>query len=462
MSAKFFIFFILFVPVVGFCQTISDRLKSNFSPQDVPMELPKNVSNVQRVPNELKQTNFFGEIKHPDMEYYDPYDSARTKEGRDTLSEQLPVGRVLEDMSHRQLVRFGSQATVPVTFGRPVAVLLMKDGKVVFPPKTSIVGVSDQVLEVTVVPGSPYIYFQIKQNVVFPDNYPYTDVFIPVVIDGRPFQYQIRLEVVSPRSPKLVPLNIVDLVDGADSPEYSPAFSPKGAANNSSKGSSNQKSVSEVSSDVHFSQTSKNEYEMGSSSAVPLRPPFSRDVFRPLISTMLEMVQLYQSAVRDHAHGYTPEDIVRSRVSSIKDGTIVRDSIPAFRNPNDSQLYAVPWVYYFRKYDTLIYQMEFQNKTERSLWFDYSLLRMVLGFDGVETARAVTVASPGKYESTPSGESNIVWVVLQGQGVMPSTPVRFMFPPSGFGQLRPRVSDYPSVSPKSSGGIYKEGELFLP
>jgi len=165
----------------------------------------------------------------------------------------------------------------------------------------------------------------------------------------------------------------------------------------------------------------------------PLRAPFTRDEVRTLFPTMIEMAKLYEQAVYDGAPGYSKDNIVRFRPKSVKDGRVVSEKIPAFKNPLDGQIYYLPWGYYFPEYDAIVYELVFQNLTSRELWFDYALLKVLFGFDrsGDKAPRGPrsVVVSPESSEVTPPGRYNTFWVLAQGAGVHPlNTPVRFLFP----------------------------------
>jgi hypothetical protein len=324
----------------------------------------------------------------------------------------------------------------------------MRNGKIIVPKFAGIVPPPEGMVQVIPVKGSPYLYFQARDNPVFPGNFNYTHVFIPMDLEGRPIQFQIRLKLVKPDSDELVPLVLLDMV--GDFPEvFDDAGSPapvEGDGSNqpvpaqqqgqmqqpraAQSSQASQGAVNDAMSQQHLP-----DYQFLGYGPTPVRPPFTREEVRKYFPTMIEMAKLYEQAVYDGAPGYTPKDIIRFRPKSMKDGKVISDKIPAFRNPVDGQVYFLPWGYYFPQYDAVVYELVFRNETSGDLWFDYALLKVLFGFDkpadtppgGPKSA----VVSPETYEVTPAGRYNTFWVLVQGHGIYPvTTPVRFLFPSS--------------------------------
>lgn len=421
---------IIFLLWTGVCATSFALAQSGRGVRDVPEQLPATMrpASASQTPNALRPVDYFGAVRNPRLEVYDPYGSPLFKEGRDTIAEQLPDGLVLRDLSHRHVVRFGSLPTVAVTSGRAVSVLMLRNGKIIIPKFADIVPPPDGMVQVLPVKHSPYLYFQAREGAVFPANYNYTHVFIPMELEKRPVQFQIRLKVVRPDSDELAPLVMLDMV--GDFPDVQDESRPSSAADDDGAvGIAGGRRFQKP--DYVFSASGDH-----GAGPTPVSPPFSREEVRNYFPTMIEMAKIYEQAVHDGASGYSPRDIVRFRPMSVKGGEVVSGKIPAFRNPVDGQVYFLPWGYYFPQYDAIVYELVLQNRTSRDLWFDYALLKVLFGFDKpadrLPRGPKSVVVSPESYEVTPAGRYNTFWVLVQGTGVYPvTTPVRFLFPNGG-------------------------------
>lgn len=479
MKNSIFILHFLF-PVLLFA--VPDQLPENMRPEygdSLDMILP--------------ETDYFGKAKHPQITPYDPFRSSEAWFGPSAaqvsgLTETQQV--ILDDMSDREIVRYGSLPTVAITYGRMVSILLMRNGKILLPKNSEIIPPPEALVQVVIAKRSPYIYLQAKEGVVFPDNYNFTHMFIPVDIDGVPVQFQVRLEVVAPRSNSLKPMKILDMVGpfpnvysrdsvkGSVSPvgsEYSgdarQAFLDAGLPDIGSVGVGTVTSTpsgpfSPSGRVVGGGGVGSVSYYLDSGSPVPVRQALSRQEVREYFPTMVEMAKLYERAVMDGVEGYTDREIVKFRPASVLNGRVVSGLLPAFRNPADGQLYYLPWGYYYPEYDAIVYELVFKNESEKPLWWNYSLLKVLFGFgsvnsSGIEGPQNITVVSPESYEKTPVGEFNTLWVLVQGKGINPvSTPVRFLFPPSGEVPLIPVLSS--GRKPVRNLGIeYVEGTTLM-
>jgi hypothetical protein len=400
--------------------------------RDVPEVLPDTMRPAKgaEVPNELRPTDYFGRVQNPRLEAYDPYRSAFYREGRDTSVDRIPDGSVLRDLSHRYVVRYGSLPTVAVTSGRAVSVLLMRNGRIIVPKFADIVPPPEDMVQVIPVKKSPYLYFQANEYAVFPDDFNYTHVFIPMDLEGRPIQFQIRLKIVRPASAELVPMVILDMVG-----DFPDVLNEAGGVEPSSSSRVEAADAAVAGAVAAAAGYERNAYVFHGAGPTPVAAPFTREETRLYFPTMVEMAKLYEQAVYDEAPGYSKKDIVRFRPVSVKDNVVVSDKVIAFRNPGDGQIYYLPWGYYFPNYDAVVYELVFQNQTSKDLWFDYSLLKVLFGFDRVTDASPrgpkSVVVSPEVSEVTPAGRYNTLWVLVQGTGAYAVTaPVRFLFPKS--------------------------------
>ena len=405
--------------LILFFSAVSLRAQSDVV--DIPAVAPATMGGrMSSRPNSMRDTDYFGRVKSPRLEASDPYDSAQMIQGRDPSSETLPgsSGKILEDVSKKIVIQYGSNPTVSITYGQAVSILLMRQGKVIMPSRATagITPAPSELVTTNTQENSPYIYVTAKSGQVFPaGNYPYTEMYVSVSVDGHPVQYQIRLKAVGPQDPSLRPLVMLDLV--GELPEaYADASTVSGAV-----GGSVQEHPT-ASSGVDAA------YVLGSNSPASVKPPLTRTQIRKFMPTMIEMAKLYPSAVYDHAPGYTPNDIVAFSPASVKDGEIVRGRVPSFRNPLDGQAYHLVAGFYFPQYDALLYEVAFMNTGTHDLWWNFSLTKLLFGLGGIDDAVPVTAASPEFFEVTPVGKKNILWILLQGHGILPSSAVRLVFP----------------------------------
>ncbi|WP_145928547.1 hypothetical protein OH491_23925 [Termitidicoccus mucosus] len=464
MNRKIYIWFFL---------TASPMLWLAGQPREVPATLPAPMRPVKstETPVDLRPVDYFGKVKAPLLEAYDPMRSAFFQEGRDASAERLPEGRVLRDLSRRQILRYGSLPTVAITEGRAVSVLLMRNGYIVKPAAAGLVPPPESMVQVITMPDSPYLYFQANAQAVFPENFRYTHVFIPLELEGRPVQFQIRLKIVRPSSEEILPLVILDMVGGfpdvmAPQAAVPSALSGSGGAGpdgvfptNSSGPFVANRVPDGASVPGYAGAGGMNSYVFGSRGPTPLYAPFQRGEVREYFPTMIEMIHLYEQAVFDRADGYSSENLVRFRPKSVMDGRVVDGPVSGFVNPEDRQTYWLLWGYWFPEYDAVVYELSVRNLSPGTLWWDFGLLKVLWGFDTPETPapggpRSVVVSLEGA-EETDAGRFNTLWILSQGAGIHPvNTPVRFMFPSPASIRTRGRGD---AVTWRAAGVVIQDG-----
>lgn len=394
----------------------------------------------------LAPKDFFGRAYNPEASYYDPFNSALTRDGLPSATGDKPF--LPDDSGYIQVQSF----TVPdisVAEEVWVTLILMRDGEIVY-PRAQLPG-STGILEVrrSEVKESPYLYLQAVQGrTELNGQFIQTSLDIEVVDrSGKTFDYKFKVKVVPASDRSFKPTIKVDLVDQKLPPIY-------GASGSRYSPEETRTSAPAVPTPSQATRSSKS-YSPGSVQFTDGRK-FTREDKRKYFPVMIGMAKAYSEAIAAGAKGYGPNDIIRFQPSTIIDGRPTAGTVPAFRNSYDGQTYYLLRGYFFPRYDAMLYELSFKNSSNETLWWDYSLLRIVPGFEPSTQQVEPTVISPEYGETTPPGRVNTIWVLLQGRSWLPNTPVRFAFPPMGMESRRAPVvqphnsTPEPAASPRLS------------
>ncbi len=375
----------------------------------------------------LAPKDFFGRVYKPNVDYYDPYNSSLAVDGHPVGPGDKPA---LPDQVADLETNPYSWAEIPVAQEMWVTLQLMREGETVF-PKNRLPG-SEKILQIQRMPdpNSPYLYLRGGPHTTNLNGSPETTTLDLEVEDKdhHVYDYKLKVKVVPYGDPSLKPFVRVNMVNAQLPPVYGAEgsrYAPETAATpNSTPDAQHQlfgtarvaQSGGGTAASVSYSGTR----------------PFTHEETRRFMPIMIGMAKAYDEAVKARAKGYGTTSVLRFQPSTVKNGQPTRNAIPGFKNPYDGQTYFLINGYYFPKYHAILYELSFKNQSDRTIYWDYSLLRLIPGFEPSYQTVKPTAVSPEYGEDTPPNGVNTLWVLCQAKGWLPVTPIRLAFPESGF------------------------------
>ena len=388
-------------------------------------------------PAVLSPKDFFGRVYNPAADYYDPYDSSLKYDGRPRGPGETPA--VPEQVLALEVKPY-SFPEIAVAEETWVTLVLMRDGEIVLPQR--LLAGSEDILQVrpSSLAESPYVYLRAAPGRTESNgNFLRTTLDVEVRgADAKVYNYKFKVKVVPQNDKSFAPTVKVDLVNPALPAVFGGAgsrFAPEAADDTRS---------------VPFTSGPTNRETLGSgapakrdfagSNRYTVRQAFTRDEVRRYFPIMVGMAKAFADATAAGAPGYGRDQILPFAPSTAVAGRKVdRSTVPAFRNPADNQVYFLSQGFFFPKYDAILYALTFRNRSRETLWFNYAYLGLVPGFEPSSQSISPTVVSPEFGETTPPGAVNTLWILVQGRGWQPETPVRLAFPPAGMDSTLPRV-----------------------
>ena len=427
-------------------------------PESLDMNRPSS-----EYPAILAPQDFFGRTKRPSTAFADPFNSSLLVDGNPSAPGDKPT---LPERSKSIEIQPWSMQTISVAEEVWVTMILMRDGEMVY-PRSQLVG-SDKIIEVqrSAVKESPYLYLRARDGCTdLSGNYLRTTLDIEVIDKAqRVFVYKFDVQVVPINHPNYSPTLKVNMVKT----ELPPVYGREGSRYAEEKAAANTPLASRAGGLTRDQSTL---FQPGSAAVADGRK-FTRADVRTLLPIMIGMAKAYDEAVAANAQGYGPRDIRPFQPCTVAPDptgrpSLIKGKVPAFRNPYDGQTYFVLRSYFFPRYDAILYDVSFKNTSSETLWWNYSDLQIVPGFEPSNRGEQPTVVSPEMGETTPPGKINTLWVLVQGRGWEDtSTPIRLRFPPMGMEAKRPtlvhpHVESPPSAGQQSGISIFRQDTIDL-
>lgn len=397
-------------------------------------------------PAVLKPKDFFGRSYQPSADYYDPFNNNLQRAG-------LPSGpgdkAVIQDNSAYIQVEPFSVAEISVAEEFWVTLVLMRDGELVF-PRAKLVG-EEGILQVkrSSEESSPYLYLRAAPGrTELAGNYLMTTLDVEVldkVGNNKVLVYKFKVRVVPASDKSLSPTVKVDMVNAKLPPVFGTSGSRAAPIADASA------AAVQVKSSMPSSKPAAGRFSPGSAGFSDGRK-FTREDTREYFPLMIGMAKAYDEAVAANSPGYSANDIIRFIPATVSDRQIIRGKVPAFDNAFDGQRYFVMGGYFFPRYDAILYEVTWRNRSSETTWWDYSLLRVVPGAEPSYQQVIPTVVSPEYGETTPPDAVNTLWVLVQGNGWTPETPIRLAFPNRGMDNGRVPLVQPHLATPKDGKG----------